>query len=210
MKNISNLGFKEIKQDYYDLWRKISISKRKKIPYLIILMLLTAIAEIINLGAVIPFLTLIEQPEKIWGNNIVRSIALIFNWQKASDLLIPICLGFGILVLMTALIRLFTLYISINLSNQIGNELSIKSYSSIINRPYSVHISSNSSKSITGISSEIDVVVRTITSIFQLITSTFVSLGIIFTLFYLAPINTIILALLLLTGYIISVLIGEK
>ena len=69
----TNLKFKnQIK----GIWQNLSIKKKKQIFLLTILMLLSALSEVLSLASILPFLAVITNPELISNfgvlNNILR------------------------------------------------------------------------------------------------------------------------------------------
>ena len=52
----------------YDLWKFASKTRRVQFFFLLILILMAAIAELFSIGAIIPFIGVIADPEKIFSN----------------------------------------------------------------------------------------------------------------------------------------------
>ena len=57
-------------------------------------MIITAITEVISLGAVIPFLGVLTAPDKVFSQPIVFDIAQSFGILSAEQLLLPITVLF--------------------------------------------------------------------------------------------------------------------
>ena len=52
------------------------------------------LAELMSLGAVIPFLSILSNPETVWNNQSVYRIAYFLGYRDASELVFPITLTF--------------------------------------------------------------------------------------------------------------------
>ena len=48
------------------LWSHIELKRKKQFRYLILLVIFAALAEIISLGAVLPFLGVLVKPEQVY------------------------------------------------------------------------------------------------------------------------------------------------
>jgi len=59
------------------LWVNILPRRRKQFKYLLILMILTSIAEIVSIGATLPFLAALTDPDQLFEK---RSIKFIFEF----------------------------------------------------------------------------------------------------------------------------------
>ena len=57
-----------------NLWKHINRKRRTQILFLMLIMFFTGILEVISLGSVIPFLTVISNPESISENLICKNI----------------------------------------------------------------------------------------------------------------------------------------
>ena len=55
------------------LWRHIKTKRKVQIVWVIILMLFSSVAEVISISSVIPFLTALTNPEKIFEYKVMDS-----------------------------------------------------------------------------------------------------------------------------------------
>ena len=70
------------------------------------MMLASGGAELLSLGAVLPFLALLSEPELIWQQPLVQFFAGNAGFTKTSQLLVPATLAFAIAALLAGFIRL--------------------------------------------------------------------------------------------------------
>ena len=114
-------------------------------------MILASIAEVISLGAVIPFLSILTAPEMIYKHDLMKPVIEILSITSAEQLLLPITTTFILAVILAGVLRLTLLYVMTRLSYATGADLSINIYRRTLYQDYSVHISRNSSEVINGI-----------------------------------------------------------
>ena len=142
--------------DIINLFQKIfyNLSKKRKIQlfFLGITIILSALSELFSLAAIIPFLSILVNPEGLWKNKFFYEFATkLLNINYAQDLIIPIAILFFISVLLSAIIRIINLWLNLKLSSLIGVDFSSKAFKKVIYEKYSIHINRNSSLIIQGI-----------------------------------------------------------
>jgi len=170
------------------LWKHITPRRRGQFALLLILMIVASFAEIISIGAVLPFLAVLTAPDRIFNLPAAQSLIVTIGITNASQLLFPITILFGLAALFSGAVRLFLLWASTRLSYAIGADLSISVYRRTLYQPYAVHVSRNSSEIINGISSKIGTVIYTFSSVLNLISSLIILLAILLTLVSVDPV----------------------
>ena len=70
---------------------------------LLVVMLASGGAELVSLGAVLPFLAVLSDPERLWQQPLVQALAGRVGFTQASELLLPATLVFAVLA---AVVRL--------------------------------------------------------------------------------------------------------
>src|SRR5688572_24595011 len=76
------------------LCRHLSSRRRRQAGLLILGMLLSAASEVISLGAVLPFLSILVAPDLVMRQPIVASAARAMGYTTADQLLLPLTLVF--------------------------------------------------------------------------------------------------------------------
>jgi ATP-binding cassette subfamily B protein len=153
------------------LWPHISLRRRRQFGLLLVLMLLASFAEIISIGAVLPFLGVLTAPEHIFDLPIMQPLIEWLDLTSPSQLLLPITISFGLASIVAGAMRLLLLWASTRLSFAAGADLSISVYRRTLYQPYSVHCARNSSEVINGISSKTGGVISVINMVLTLISS---------------------------------------
>ena len=141
------------------LWAHIDRRRKINFFFLIIIMLLASIAEVISIGAVIPFLGIMTAPETVINLPYLQPILLYLEISSQSELLILFTLIFIVAAIFSGAMRLTLLWFQTRLSHSVGASIGIEIYRRTLFQPYSLHISRNSSEIITGITQKTNVVV---------------------------------------------------
>ena len=115
-------------------------------------MILCSFAEILSIGAVLPFLAVLTSPARVFNYPAVQPFIRTLGIASAEQLLMPLTVAFGLAALMAGAMRLLQLWVSTRISFATGADLSIGIYRRTLYQPYAVHIARNSSEVINGIS----------------------------------------------------------
>lgn len=107
-----------------------------------------------SIGAVVPFLISLTQPEKVLEIAFVRSAADYFGVSTSSQILVTFAFTFGFLALLAGLIRIYLLWFSTQLAFEIGADISYEMFRKTLFQPYKFHIENNSSILISAISNK--------------------------------------------------------
>jgi hypothetical protein len=108
------------------LWRHISPRRRRQFALLLALMLLASFAEILSIGAVLPFLGVLTSPERIFDMPAAKPFVQALKLTDSKQLLLPLTIAFSLAVLIAGAMRLLLLWVSTRLSYATGAELSIR------------------------------------------------------------------------------------
>ena len=91
------------------LFKCINSKRQRQYYYLLFLTLLASIAEVLSLSAIIPFITVITDPDILNGNQFIEFCKNFFILKDDSDLTIFLSIAFGITALVAGLFRLIVL-----------------------------------------------------------------------------------------------------
>ena len=124
--------------------------------YLLIgIMFASGFAELLSLGAVLPFLAVLTNPSRIWDQQLVQWLATLLQFSKPSQLLLPITLAFSLSSVLSAATRLANLWLNGRFAAAVGSDLSCESYYRTLYQPYHIHLRRDSSNVITNVTSHI-------------------------------------------------------
>jgi ATP-binding cassette subfamily B protein len=144
------------------LWHHISRRRRWQFALLLLLMVLSSFAEIVSIGAVLPFLGVITTPELVYENKLFQPIIYAMGLAEPRQLIFPLTFAFAASALIAGALKLTLLWASTRLSFATGADLSFSIYRRTLYQPYSVHCVRNSSEVITGISTKANSVIYSI------------------------------------------------
>ncbi len=155
----------------YRLWHHVSSRRRAQFGLLMVLMFLTSFAEVISIGAVLPFLGVLTSPERIFANAALQPFIYALGLNTPEELLLPLTIAFGTATLIAGAMRLLLLWASTRLSYAAGAELNIRVYRRTLYQPYAVHCARNSSEVINGILSKTETAIGAFNQVIILISS---------------------------------------
>lgn len=161
--------------------------RQKQFVMLAVLMVLASFAEVVSIGAVLPFLGVLTAPSKIFENPAIQPLIKTLGIASAEQLLLPLTIAFGSAALIAGALRLLLLWASSRLSYASGADLSIAIYRRTLYQSYAIHIGRNSSEIINGISNKAGGVTSTILSLFNLIGSAIMLISILAVLLAVDP-----------------------
>lgn len=157
------------------------------------MMLLASFAEIISIGAVLPFLAVLTSPEQVFVHPGIKPINQILGVTEPEQLLLPLTITFITVIIIAAAIRMLLLWVSTRLSFAVGADLGISIYRRTLFQPYSVHVSRNSSEVISGISYKAKIVIYGfIFPAFTLINASVMLIAILVALLAIEPIIAVV------------------
>jgi ATP-binding cassette, subfamily B, bacterial PglK len=120
-----------------------------------VLSVVSAFAEVVSLGAALPFIAVLAAPELAFKYQIVADAAARAGITEGRQLVLPLTVVFGVAAVAAAAIRLFLTWASVRFTFSTGAELSQEVYRRTLYQPYDVHIRRSSSEVISGIAAKV-------------------------------------------------------
>ena len=159
------------------IWGHLSQRRRVQLGVLLLVMLSSCVAELLSLGAVLPFMAALSEPERLWQQPLVQVLASRVGFKQPSELLPLVTLAFAASAVLAALVRLTNLWLNGRLAAAVGSDLSCEAYRRTLYQHYGVHLQRNSAAVITDTTTHIGETVAALNALLQLITSVMVSAG---------------------------------
>ena len=160
-------------------WKHLHKRRRKQFFLLLILMVVASIMEVVSIGAIVPFLSVLTAPEQIYQHHLAQPLIKILEITEPSQLLLPLTIIFVMATLISATVRLLLLYALTRLSYATGADLNIDIYRRTLYQDYSIHVSRNSSEIINSIITKTNIViVHILVPSLNLISSVIIMVGI--------------------------------
>ena len=169
------------------LWWHITPHRRRQFLLLLILMFLASLAEIISIGAILPFLGVLTEPSRVFNHALAQPFIHFMGITQAQQMLLPLTIAFGLAALVAGGIRLLLLWANTRLSYATGADLSISIYRRTLYQPYAVHCGRNSSEIINGISSKTVNAISTISHALNILSSSVILIAILIALLSVNP-----------------------
>lgn len=150
----------------------LGLRRKIQIGFIFIVMLISGVTELFSLGAVLPFLTIISNPDDLLRLEFFSYLSfweLSFSDEKI--VIIAVSLIFGLSVLIAMVVRLLNLWLINQMVAAIGSDLSIDSFRRTLYQPYESHIQLNSSIVITSMTAHISRSVTAFSNVLQMATA---------------------------------------
>ena len=195
----------------FRVWKLIEKDWKIRLLILFVFMFISGLAELITLGSVLPFLTVLVDPSALNEISFVKEILIFFSFED-DDLLLLFSFIFGICVITSSAIRLVILRINMRWSYLIISELSTEAFNKTLYRPYLDHTKSNSSDLISAVTRKVSTLQTSIIMpCIIFIQNSILSISILAGLLYILPVsNILILSIFILFYALISFVIRKR
>lgn len=154
-------------------------------------MLVGALAEVLSLGAIVPFLAILADPVQALQRPLVAQIVASLGLSNAEEIRWQITLLFASTAVAAGVVRFVLIYATAKLNFGIGHELGAEVYRRTLYQPYEVHLERNSSEIMGGIN-KVDIVVWLAFNLLNTVSAIFMALLIISVLLLIDPLITTI------------------
>ena len=118
---------------------------------LFVAMIISTLAELATLGAVLPFLTLLAEPNQAFKYPLLQKLFFVLGWGGDNNILVPASVLFAIVAVCAAVIRMLFSWISFKFTFGLGVDISLEIYRRTLYQPYKYHVARNSSEIIAGL-----------------------------------------------------------
>lgn len=142
------------------LWGHVSVRRRVQFGSLLVLTVVAAFAEVLSIGAVLPFLGVLTAPEVVFSHPLAQPLVRALGLREPGQLLLPLTVIFSGAALLSGGMRLLLLWAQTRLGHAVGTEFSVEIYRRTLYQPYPVHLARNSSEVISGMTVKTSVLVN--------------------------------------------------
>ena len=136
-------------QILFEIWKYFTKRRKIQLSIFVVLNLIGSFSESFSITMTLPLISVLIDPNQIWGILWLQKLFLIFGINEPSELISPVTGIFIIASLISTLIKLFILRTNNFFAASIGNDISCLTYSRILNLPYEEQIELNSSEAIS-------------------------------------------------------------
>ena len=193
------------------LWRQLSRHRQLQFAGLLVLILASALAEIVTVGSVLPFLGVLTSPDKFLDHPVGIRLADLLGVSAGSQLLLPLAVVFAIAAILSGAIRLLLIWRTNRVAFNSGADLSVEVYRRTLYQPYLTHTQRNSSDVVAAINNKVnDVIFGALLPILQLVSSVFIVVAITGVLLVMDPLVACGTALFLGLSYLLIMLAAKR
>lgn len=173
-------------------------------------MLLSAFAEVVSLGAVLPFLGVLVAPDRVFSHPVIKDVALTWGVTSADQLVFPLTIAFVAAALIAGATRIFLLWVNTRLAFATGPDLGLEVYRRTLYQPYQVHLGRNSSEVISGIDKVNNIVFMVLMPLLTLASSIILFVAIIIALIAIDPMVAFVAAVGFGASYALITLVSRR
>ena len=169
-------------------------SRRRKVQFIGVLLmtLLGATAELIGIGAVVPFLQLVAAPDTLADWGVVQQALALTGGTETSDLIFPAAALLVAAAILSALVRIALTWMTFGYVFSLTNDLAKMVFARIIHQPYGLYVRRNSAEALSGMEKVAYVGAYLLSPILQALSSAIIAIAIIALLVMVDPITAAI------------------
>lgn len=160
------------------LWCHLSQRRRRQFGLLLGLILVSACAEIMSLGAVLPFIGVLTTPDRVFSLPLVKRVAESVGITTAEGLLWPVTIGFIVAAVVAGGIRILLSWCSTRFAFGSITEVGLDVYRRTLYQPYQVQVARNSSEVISAITIKVNHTANVLHQLLVLVSSAVVLIAI--------------------------------
>lgn len=195
----------------WKLWPFINQDKRIKIYIYALLTVISGFADLLSIGAIIPFILVFVEPEQLQNIDLFVNLFSSFGLQSVSDIQLFLCLIFSFAVIFAGLIKISLSWYQSRLAYGVAADLGSMIFASSLNRSYEYHLSINSNEIVSTIANKANIVADNIIHpmlSFLLAFVTILAVGLF--LFFINPLITAVIFLSIFSAYSLIAIATKK
>ena len=174
------------------VWGHLRRRRRRQFVLLLFLMLVAAFADVVTLGAVLPFIGVLTSPDTVWGNALVQRFSDLFGITSPEGLILPFTLLFAGAAIFAGIARMLLLWTETRLAYSTAADLGIEVYRRTLYQPYSTHVARNTGEIIAGVFKVNVVVAGALVPVPRLLSSVVLVVSITAALIFVDPVVAVI------------------
>ncbi|MER8823839.1 ABC transporter ATP-binding protein/permease [Mesorhizobium sp. M0991] len=171
-----------------ELFAHVSRRRRRQLGPVLMLMLAGAVAEVVSLGAILPFLAVVSKPQEALASERLRPLLNALGLNTPMELVIAAAAGFALSAVVAAAVRLLLVWGSQKFVFAIAQELSVAVYRRTLHQPYAYHTAHNSSETLAAINKAQLVTNGLLVPLMQAASSAVIALFILLGLLFVDPV----------------------
>ncbi len=175
-----------ITQAVRDLLGSLPKRRRRQLLLLLGLMIAGAVTEVVSLGAILPFLAILVDPQQALQTPLIARVVAALGLGFTDDLRWYLTLIFAATAVAAGVVRYALTYVTARLNFGIGHEMGAEIYRRTLYQPYEVHIARNSSEIMGGLG-KVDAVVWVVFAMLNMASASLMAIFIVIALLLIDP-----------------------
>ena len=186
----------------YNLFKILSKKELKHATFLFILILISAILDVLGIASIVPLIALLTNPNLVESNLLINKIYLLFNFKDPQIFLFYSGVAFFMIFLVSMIVKTLTIYFQARFSLMCEYSVGSRLLQNYLHRSYIWFLNRHSSDLAKNVLSTVNLVInRGLLSSLELISQSIVTILIISLLFVVDPKLTFIVGLTLVVIY---------
>jgi len=167
-------------------------------------MTISALLEVVSLGAVLPFITVLADPDRVFDNDIASRVAGFFGIETSAGLVLPLAVGFALTAVVAGVSRAVSLWVVVRVNAGISSDLCIAAYRRTLYQPYETHVQRNSGEVMSNILAKVDAASNSVVrQLLALCGSALIVVSVVVALVVIEPLTALIAMVGLGFGYVL-------
>ena len=188
----------------------LSIEKKRKLMFVLILSIFSSFAESISIAMLIPFIGFFINPDSYLFNSFFQFFLSFLNVTNQKDTLTAVSLFFIFIVLLSSFVKLKYIKTSNKLTDNISSDFRIKIFNFLINQDYSYHYKYGSNEIMSSLAQKSGALTTLIFASLNIINSFLIFLAVVIILIINEPVYTSIIILCVMLFFFIIFKIKAK
>lgn len=170
----------------------VSSTRRRQVGPLFALMLVGALAELVTIGAILPFLALISGSGDSRLGRLADPVLALLPWGEGPGRLYVLTALFAATAIVAAGVRLLLLHVSTRFVFGVAHDLGVELFRRMLYQPYAFHMSRNSSEILGAVNKVQMVTNEVLLPVMQAVSSAVIALFIIVGLVLIDPVVALV------------------
>lgn len=184
------------------LWHWMSSKRRRHFALVVAVMLLGTIAELATIGAVLPFLALVSDPQRAAEIPGFRQLVEALGSFRPDNLVLVAAILLIVSAVLATVVRLLLTWVSLSFVLALSHEIGTQVFSRMIRQPYEYYLSRNTSELLSSLEKVSTVVWVVLMPGMQGVAAMVLSSAIIILLVIIDPFTALIVATALALAYL--------
>ncbi len=169
------------------LWHQLKLRRKRQFIAIVALVVVSALAEVVSLGAVLPFLGVLTAPERVLRYPVVGHLMRTLGAASSGQLVLLLAAAFAAAAVISGVLRMLLLWASTRVAFATGSDFGGDVYRRTLYQPYQIQITRNTSELISGVTGNLADTVYILHQFLNLLSSIVLLVFIMIALFAIDP-----------------------